>query len=483
MNKVEKNEHISNRYYTIWRFFMKRNKKVFEGMTVAAFLVMLTCTAFAGSTEEGTKDVARSVALNKNGTAGIIVELANMEASAISESGIFAATIEKTQKDIVANGDEAFLEELVSLEVEEAEATLTVADISAETSVEVEMVAETEAVVETEVAAEAEAVAETPQIVEATDETAKEESEEKKEKKKNKKKKKKKEKQSAKEAEWANKVMANVEEDMNIRTAPDANSELAGKFYRGDVAEVIAVEGEWTQITSGNVTGYVKNEYLVYGMDACTLANEVCSLYATVNADGLRLREEPSEEAEIVTLAENGKKLKVDKESNTADGWVAVQSAEGTAYVSAEYVNVALNLGTALNNEEVAKKEAKEAGRTKHSAIPASVDDMTLLGALIQCEAGNSSYEGMLAVGSVVMNRVRSGRYPGSISGVIYQSGQFPPALNGSVAGVISRGVKGSCMQAAQEAINGIDNTNGATCFRSARSGYPGTIIGGNVFF
>ena len=93
--------------------------------------------------------------------------------------------------------------------------------------------------------------------------------------------------------------MANVEEDMNIRTAPDETSELAGKFYRGDVAEVVAIDGEWTQIASGNVSGYVKNDYLVYGMEANALANEVCTVYATVNTDGLRLRNEPSEESEI----------------------------------------------------------------------------------------------------------------------------------------------------------------------------------------
>ena len=65
------------------------------------------------------------------------------------------------------------------------------------------------------------------------------------------------EEQPQEESEWTNRVMANVEEDMNIRTAPDENSELAGKFYRGDVAEIISVEGDWTQITSGNATGYV----------------------------------------------------------------------------------------------------------------------------------------------------------------------------------------------------------------------------------
>lgn len=422
---------------------MKRNKKVIESITVAsALLVMSTFTAFAGSTEEGTKDITVNVALDKNGTAGIIVAINNIESKAINESGILTASIEKTQKDIVSESGEILAEA-----VETADAALAAED--AET-LEEDVQA---AVEETEIEMEA---AEEPQ--------------------------------TAEEAEWEDQVMANVEEDMNIRTAPDEGSELAGKFYRGDVAEVVSVEGDWTQITSGNATGYVKNDYLVYGTDAYDLANEVCSLYATVNTDGLRLRSEPSEDAEVVTTASTGDRLKVDKEAPEADGWVAVHTSDATAYVSAQYVEVELNLGTALNSEEVAAKEAKEAeekaaAEGKKPAVNASTDEVTLLGALIQCEAGNGSYEGMVAVGAVVMNRVRSGAYPGTISGVIYQSGQFPPALSGSVANVAAGGVKSSCLQAAQEAIAGTDNTNGALSFRSAASGCAGTVIGANVFF
>lgn len=115
--------------------------------------------------------------------------------------------------------------------------------------------------------------------------------------------------------------------------------------------------------------------------------------------------------------------------------------------------------------------------------MAASVDDVTLLAALIQCEAGNECYEGQLAVGAVVMNRVKSGSYPGSISGVIYQSGQFPPAGSGSVAAIASRGPKSSCVQAAQEAINGMDNTSGATRFARTSSGHAGVAIGNHVFY
>lgn len=439
---------------------MKLNKKVIESMTVAtSLLVMSSFTAFAGSTEEGTKDVTESVALSKNGTAGIIVELHNMESSVFNESGMVTASIEKTQNDIVTqSGEDELLEAVESNE--KAEPVLE------EEAVEDAMMTEESAQSEEQQNISAEKT----EVIESAEEQPEEEP------------------TTPEEAEWENRVMANVEEDMNIRTSPDETSELAGKFYRGDVAEVVAVDGEWTQITSGNVTGYVKNDYLVYDMEACELANEVCSLYATVNTDGLRLRSEPSEEAGVVTTVKTGEKLKVDKEAEETDGWVAVYTSDSTAYVSAQYVDVALNLGTALNSEEVAAKEEKEAAAKaaesgKKPAMSASTDEVTLLGALIQCEAGNGSYEGMVAVGAVVMNRVRSGGYPGTISGVIYQSGQFPPALNGSVANVAAGGVRSSCLQAAQEAIAGTDNTNGALSFRSAASGYPGTVIGANVFF
>jgi len=440
---------------------MKLNKKVIESMTVtSAMLVMTTITAFGGSTEDSTSDKTESIALSKNGIAGIISELHDAGNGILSENAMMTASIERIQKDIVAKSavppvnEEELSDGTAGLELEEIAAEAVAQGMQADEA-EVEIPEETVSAADLENAEEV--LAEVPE-------------------------------QSAEAGEWANLVMANVEEDMNIRTAPDENSELAGKFYRGDVAEVVSVEGEWTQISSGNVNGYVKNDYLVYGMEANELANEVCSIYATVNTDGLRLRNEPHEEAGIITTANTGDKLKVDKATEAEDGWVAVHTSDATAYVSADYVGVELNLGTPLNSEEVAAKEAKEAEEkaaesANKPAASANADEVTLLGALIQCEAGGGSYEGMVAVGSVVMNRVRSGSYPNSISGVVYQSGQFPPALNGSVAGVMAGGVRSACLQAAREAIGGADRTNGALSFRSAASGYAGTVIGANVFF
>lgn len=298
---------------------------------------------------------------------------------------------------------------------------------------------------------------------------------------------------------WDAKLMPQVEEYLNVRTEASEEAEPAGKLPKGASAEIIESGAEWTKIKSGSVEGYVKNEFCVTGKEAETLANELGTTYATAVTGGVRVRETASSEegVTILDVLEEGGKIKVDKEAEATDGWVCVKVGDTTGYVSADYVTVELELGKAISVEEEraaieaaeAERKAKEAaqssqggGTTQRAAVAASYDDVTLLGALIQCEAGSECYEGQLAVGAVVMNRLRAG-YAGSISGVIYQSGQFTPALNGTMAGVLASGVSGSCLQAAQQAIGGADNVGGATSFRSASSGIPGIVIGNHVFF
>ena len=132
--------------------------------------------------------------------------------------------------------------------------------------------------------------------------------------------------------------------------------------------------------------------------------------------------------------------------------------------------------------EEAAAAKAR-AVTVQNQAVAASYDDVTILAALIQCEAGNECYDGQVAVGAVVCNRVRSGGYPGSVYGVVYQSGQFTPAARGSVASVAASGPNASCIQAAQAALAGTDNTGGALSFRPTSSGRGGVVIGNHVFF
>uniref|UniRef100_UPI004057A25C cell wall hydrolase n=1 Tax=Agathobacter sp. TaxID=2021311 RepID=UPI004057A25C len=298
---------------------------------------------------------------------------------------------------------------------------------------------------------------------------------------------------------WQNSLMAKVEDSLNVRAEASEEAEVVGSLYKGSKAEVLEVGSEWTKIKSANVEGFVKNGYCVYGAEALTYAKEVCDTMATVTADTLRVREEMNTESKIAEVLDEGDSIKVDTSAVTEEGWVAVVCDSKTCYVSAEYVTVEMKTVKALTveeqeeirrAEEEAKRKAEEAKKAKQSAtrtqgqaVSASVDEVTLLAAIIQCEAGGESYEGQVAVGAVVMNRVKSSRFPNTIEGVIYQKGQFTPVKSGALAKRLSGTIKQSCYDAAREALAGVDNTGGALYFRMKNLGRTGLEIGCHVFY
>ncbi len=117
-------------------------------------------------------------------------------------------------------------------------------------------------------------------------------------------------------------------------------------------------------------------------------------------------------------------------------------------------------------------EEEKRIAAEKAAAEAAAQADKELLAALIFCEAGNQPYEGQVAVGAVVMNRVRSGSYPDTISDVIYQPGQFSPAMSGWLDSVLaSGGYTDSAMQAAADALAGSNPVGDCMYFNTGGSG------------
>lgn len=296
---------------------------------------------------------------------------------------------------------------------------------------------------------------------------------------------------------WQNRLMADVDKQMNVRAEASTESEIVGRLRKGDVAEIIEIGDAWTHIKSGNVDGFVKNEYCIYGLDAMAYAYANIDIRATVTGNGVRVRNEASTESGIVAAVSKGATLIVEPDAEVAEGWVAVRFTGKTRYVSADYVETVLSTSEAITiaeEQEIARKKAEEEAKRRaaqttdvvvvqNPSYDATTDEILLLAALIQCEAGGESYEGKVAVGAVVLNRVRSGRYPNTISGVVYSPGQFTPAGNGKVDSVLANGPKESCIKAAQEALNGTDYTNGAVSFRNKKSGHAGLVIGNHVFF
>ena len=288
--------------------------------------------------------------------------------------------------------------------------------------------------------------------------------------------------------EWGNLCMPNVKDYVTIRSEANAESEAVGRLYKGAAGEVLEQGAEWTKIVSGDCEGYVSNEYLKFGMEAKAVAERDCSFVATITTDTLKVRAEASEDSKTRDLIGLGEKVNVLED---LDGWLKIEFGEGGAYIKEEYASVEFEVGEAQTMEQIREAEAaaeaarkKEALKKQYEAVKASGNEVQLLGALIQLEAGNQPYEGQLAVGAVVMNRVRSGRYPNNIADVIYAPGQFPYAST-RVHEVMARGVKSSCLQAAQEAINGRSNVGSFTHFKSSRSSVNGAhiVIAGHVFY
>ena len=306
--------------------------------------------------------------------------------------------------------------------------------------------------------------------------------------------------------EWQNYMMPNVEEYLNVRVEPSIEAGIAGKLEKGDRATVLEIGTEWTKIESGNLTGYVSNQYCLFGAEALAYAKANCRTIATTTTDGLRIRAQQSTDSKIIKRLDEGDQLVVDTGATTETGWVAVRHNDCTYYVSADYVTVALEVGTGLTNaeiealareeaarareeaerkarEEQARKEAAEKVAKDNNAL-SEVDDLTLMAAIIYCEAGAEPYETQLAVGAVIVNRMHSSRFGGTLFEVLSRPGQFTPYRTGKLAKAVAESkATPSCYDAARAALAGEDNTSGCLFFNDYNGTKEGIRYGGMVFW
>ena len=141
--------------------------------------------------------------------------------------------------------------------------------------------------------------------------------------------------------------------------------------------------------------------------------------------------------------------------------------------------------------EQAKEEEARETsasgsgGTTTGGVIDASVDEVTLMAALLDCEA-HHEYNSMLAVATVIMNRVEDPRFPNTIRGVIYAKGQFEPVWTGRLDAALDRGPTSLALEVTQDAVNGKRLASVADCYFFLYAPYTdrdGVVIGDNVFF
>ena len=249
--------------------------------------------------------------------------------------------------------------------------------------------------------------------------------------------------------EWFQKAVANIDGEIDVRAAGEEGSEVVGKLYHNTIVDIEEKGVVWTKISAGEVNGYVKSDSLAFGTDAVKRADQVCPVVEKVpegSQEAVRVRES----APAKTIAQ------IEEEKAAAEA----QAAEEARKAEED------------RKEEEARKQAEEAEaqaqqqatQAAQQTVTAANGEQALLAALIFCEAGGEPYEGQVAVGAVVMNRVRSGIFPNSITEVIYQSGQFGTAITGLLDAVLADGrTTASCYQAAADALAGAESDRGCT--------------------
>lgn len=161
------------------------------------------------------------------------------------------------------------------------------------------------------------------------------------------------------ENEYADLAIANVTNYVNVRSQPNTDSEIVGKIDNGAVAQILEVAGQeedWFKVVSGNVEGYIKSEFFLYGEAAAAVIDDYVTRYAVVMADRLNVRESPDLEAKRIGYIDNGEKVKIVE--NQGD-WIQVQYTDSrTGYVAAEYVTVSEEFVYAKTLEEEAAELA-----------------------------------------------------------------------------------------------------------------------------
>lgn len=151
---------------------------------------------------------------------------------------------------------------------------------------------------------------------------------------------------------YTNLGIASVDGNLNVREGAGTEYEVVGKMQNNAGCEILGVEGDWTKIQSGKVTGYVSSEFLVSGDDVVALADEVKQTIATVKEGTVTLfvREDATTDSEVVTMVPDGEELEV---LEMLDGWarVAVDNDEG--YVCTDYVEISTQLPKAQTLTEL----------------------------------------------------------------------------------------------------------------------------------
>ena len=221
-------------------------------------------------------------------------------------------------------------------------------------------------------------------------------------------------------------------------------------------------------------------------IEAEAQAKEAARLEAEVQAKAAAEEAARLEAEAQAKAAEEAARLEAEAQAKAAAEEAARLEAEAQAKAAEEAARLEAE-AQAKAAEEAAQleAEAQQAALAAQAAQTAAIsaEELKLLANIIYCEAGSESYVGKVAVGNVIMNRVKSASQPNTITEVVYAKGQFSPVRNGSLQRALSSDkADAACYQAAIEALAGAQPVGGKLFFRR-NNGRSGQVIGHHVFY
>ena len=280
---------------------------------------------------------------------------------------------------------------------------------------------------------------------------------------------------------------------LDIHAEANTASAVIGQVMEDGHVAILAKYNDWVQIQAGEIAGWVPAENLVeteISNEEAVAANEQVIAERTgetASEDEFFAEEEVQQDETAALQAEASEAAQNEIEE--------VQAAEEAARIEAEAQAKAAAEEAARIEAEAQAKAAEEAARiaaeSQQAALAAqaaqtaaiSSEELKLLANIIYCEAGSESYVGKVAVGNVIMNRVKSASQPNTITEVVYAKGQFSPVRNGSLQRALSSDkADAACYQAAIEALAGAQPVGGKLFFRR-NNGRSGQVIGHHVFY
>lgn len=272
---------------------------------------------------------------------------------------------------------------------------------------------------------------------------------------------------------WKNKGIPKENKELPVFNAPNAK-EVIGKLYPDTIMSVVSTEGDWVRLQSGYLQGYIRKDSIFEGNEARDRAEQACPRQILSDYEDTQIMSAPDTQSKVLQYMVQRKVYPVLEVKN---GWVKISVSDNLkGYVALQNVKQvrSIHFGRTIENMENPQE-------------PFVVDKLTaqecrMLAALIYCEAQGEVFEGQVAIGTVVLNRLHSSHYPDSLSEVILQKDQFEPVTLGKYAAVLKNPeiISPSCYEAAEAAIQG-SNTVGAALY--FKVGDYGEIIGNHGFY